>query len=72
MRALFALPWHYWIFTFIVCMGLCILTSMFQQDENDNFRDRNLVIALGGIVAIVGWVAGITGVVKFVIWFRQG
>lgn len=71
MRALFALPWHYWIFAFIGCMGLSILASMYQQDGKDNFRDRPLVIALGGVAAVVGWVAGITGVVKFVIWWRQ-
>jgi len=71
MRTLFALPWQYWIFTFIGCMGLCILCAMYQQDKKNNFRDRPLVIALGGVAAVVGWVAGIAGVVKFVIWWRQ-
>lgn len=44
---------------------------MYQQDKKNNFRDRPLVIALGGVAAVVGWVAGIAGVVKFVIWWRQ-
>lgn len=75
MRALasiFALPWHYFIFAGIVCMGLTILSSMHQQDPNDNFRDRNAVIVLGAVAAVVGWITLITGAVKFVIWWRQG
>lgn len=75
MRALsnlFALPWHYFILTGIVCMGLTILSAMHQQDPNDNFRDRPVVIALGAVAALAGWATLITGVVKFVLWWRQG
>ena len=75
MRAIanfFALPWHYFILTGIVCLGLTILSAMHQQDPDDNFRDRNVVIALGAVVTIIGWFTLITGAVKFVIWWRQG
>ena len=67
-----ALPWHYWIFTAIVGMGLTIFGSMHQQDPDDNFRDRPVVMVLTAVVVSITWICGITGVVKFVIWFRQG
>ena len=71
MRSLFQLPWHYWIFTGIVCMGLTILSSMHQTDPARGHKDRPVVLVLGGIVVVVGWVSLITGAVKFVIWWRQ-
>jgi hypothetical protein len=66
------MPWWGWIFCGGIATMLAIVCAMHQTDPARDHKDRPVVIVLGGIASIAAFICGGTGVVKFVIWWRQG